>query len=430
MSYILLKDVQKHLNQEITVKGWVFNQRSSGSICFLQFRDGTGQIQAVVSKSEIAPEVWEDCQKITMESSVELTGVTKEESRSPYGFEMQVKDLKIIQLAQEYPIAKKEHGPEFLLDNRHLWLRSPKQWAIQRVRNTVIKATFEYFNNNGFIKIDTPILTPTSCEGTTTLFAVPYFDEQAYLAQTGQLYLEAAIASFGRCFDFGPTFRAEKSKTRRHLTEFWMMDAEAAFVDFEENMKIQEELVCYIVARVLEDNKKELEILERNIDKLEKLAAPFNRMTYDEAVKKLQSLGSDIKAGDDLGADDETLLTRDSDAPVFVIKWPKKLKAFYMKSDPTNPDLVLGSDMIAPEGHGEIIGGSEREDDYETLLARIKEENLPLSDFQWYIDLRKYGSVPHSGFGYGLERLIGWLCNVHHVRETIPFPRTIYRLRP
>lgn len=428
--YILLKDFAEYLNQKVVLCGWVFNLRSSGSIYFLQVRDGTGFIQAIVSKNYVAPGVWEACQKITLETSVKISGtVSKHPKREEY--ELQVKDLELVQIAEDYPIGKKEHGPDFLLDNRHLWLRSSKQWAIQRVRNTIINATYDYFNKNGFIKIDTPILTPTACEGTTTLFEVPYFDlGKAYLAQTGQLYLEAAIFSFGRCFDFGPTFRAEKSKTRRHLTEFWMMDAETAFVGHEENMKIQEELICHIVKKVLENNRRELEILERDISKLEKIKAPFGRITYHEAIKKLQSLGSNIIDGDDLGADDETLLTQDSDVPIFVEKWPRQIKAFYMKRDPENPDLVLGSDLIAPEGHGEIIGGSEREDDYETLLARIKEEKLPLEDFKWYLDLRKYGSVPHSGFGYGLERLVGWICGVHHVRETIPFPRMINRLRP
>jgi len=428
--YILLKDIAKYLDKEVTLRGWIFNFRSSGSIFFLQFRDGTDFIQAIVSKKEVSDKIWKDCQKITIETSVEISGkVSKHPKKDEY--ELQAKDLKIIQAADGYPIGKKEHGPEFLLDQRHLWLRSSKQWAIQRVRNTIINATFDYFNQNGFIKIDTPILTPTSCEGTTTLFEVPYFDlGKAYLSQTGQLYLEAAIFSFGRCFDFGPTFRAEKSKTRRHLTEFWMMDAEAAFVNHEGSMKIQEELICYIVKKVLEKDRKELEILERDVSKLEKIKAPFGRMTYGEAIKKVQTLGSDIKDGDDLGADDETLLTQDSDAPIFVEKWPKKIKAFYMKRDPENSGLVLGSDLIAPEGHGEIIGGSEREDDYEVLLARIKEEKLLLADFQWYLDLRKYGSVPHAGFGYGLERITGWVCGVHHIRETIPFPRMINRLRP
>lgn len=430
MKAILLKDISQYLGQEVAVRGWVYNFRSSGSIYFLQVRDGSGFVQAIVSKKEVASEIWEACEKITIETSVEIVGaVSKHPKKEEY--ELQVKNLKIIQIAEEYPIGKKEHGPEFLLDERHLWLRSSKQWAALRVRNTVINATYEYFNQNGFIKIDTPILTPTACEGTTTLFEVPYFDlGKAYLAQSGQLYLEAAVFSFGRCFDFGPTFRAEKSKTRRHLTEFWMMDAETAFADHEENMKIQEELVCYIVKKVLEENRKELEILERDVSKLEKIKAPFGRMTYAEAIKKVQALGSDIKDGEDLGADDETLLTQDSDVPIFVEKWPKQIKAFYMKRDSQNPDLVLGSDLIAPEGHGEIIGGSEREDNYDLLLARMKEEKMPLADFEWYLDLRKYGSVPHSGFGYGLERITGWMCGIHHVRETIPFPRMINRLRP
>ncbi len=425
-----MKDISQYLGQEVAVRGWIYNLRSSGSIFFLQVRDGSGFVQAIVSKKEVVPEIWEACEKITIETSVEVVGaVSKHPKKEEY--ELQVKNLKIVHVAEEYPIGKKEHGPEFLLDERHLWLRSSKQWATLRVRNTVINATYEYFNQNGFIKIDTPILTPTACEGTTTLFEVPYFDlGKAYLAQSGQLYLEAAVFSFGRCFDFGPTFRAEKSKTRRHLTEFWMMDAEAAFVNHEGNMKIQEELVCYIVKKVLEENRKELEILERDVSKLEKIKAPFGRMTYAEAIKKVQALGSDIKDGEDLGADDETLLTQDSDAPLFVEKWPKQIKAFYMKRDSQNPDLVLGSDLIAPEGHGEIIGGSEREDNYDLLLARMKEEKMPLADFEWYLDLRKYGSVPHSGFGYGLERITGWMCGIHHIRETIPFPRMINRLRP
>jgi len=430
MQTILLKDISQYLSQEVAVRGWIYNFRSSGSIFFLQVRDGSGFVQAIVSKKEVAPEVWEACEKITMETSAEISGtVSKHPKKEEY--ELQVKSLKLVQVAEEYPIGKKEHGPEFLLDQRHLWLRSSKQWATLRIRNTVINATYEYFNQNGFIKIDTPILTPTACEGTTTLFEVPYFDlGKAYLAQSGQLYLEAAAMSFGRCFDFGPTFRAEKSKTRRHLTEFWMMDAEAAFVNHEGNMKIQEELICYIVKKVLENNRKELEILERDISKLEKVQAPFGRITYTEAIKKVQALGSDIKDGEDLGADDETLLTQDSDVPIFVEKWPRQIKAFYMKRDPENPEVVLGSDLIAPEGHGEIIGGSEREDNYDLLLARMKEEKMPLEDFEWYLDLRKYGSVPHSGFGYGLERITGWMCGIHHIRETIPFPRMINRLRP
>jgi len=431
MPYILLKDIDQYLDQEVLLKGWVFNFRSSGKISFIQFRDGTGQIQGVAVKNEIGDDLWENIIKIVDETSVEMSGLVKQEPRSPYGYEMQVKDLKIIQApVEEYPIAKKEHGPEFLLDNRHLWLRSTKQWAIQRIRNTIINATFEYLNNQGFIKIDSPILTPTCCEGTTTLFEVPYFDQKAFLTQSGQLYLEAAIMSFGRCFDFGPVFRAEKSKTRRHLTEFWMMDAEAAYVEHQDNMKIQEELILFILQKVLDKHQKDLEILERDPEPLKNIKAPFIRKTHAEVIQELQAMGSDIKENNDLGADDETNLTQKYDQPIFVERYPAAVKAFYMKRDPENPDLVLNNDLLAPEGYGEIIGGSQREDDYQKLLQRIKEHNLSVEDLNWYLDLRKYGSVPHSGFGYGLERIVGWVCGLHHVRETIPFPRTIYRLKP
>lgn len=417
------------IDQAVTIRAWVYNFRSSGKITFLQLRDGHGWAQAIVDEAKVSADVWKKANELTLESSVIITGtVTKHPKKEEY--EIQVSDLQIQQIAQEYPIGKKEHGVDFLMDNRHLWLRSSKQWAIQRVRNTVINSIFEYLNNSGYIKIDAPILTPNACEGTTELFEVPYFDEKAYLTQSGQLYIEAAIFSHGKVFDFGPVFRAEKSKTRRHLTEFWMMDAEAAWVEHAENMQIQEELICFVVKQVLEQNQAELAILERDIEPLKKIQAPFQRMTHAEALKKLQSLGSDIKDGEDLGNDDETLLTQADGVPVFVEKWPKEIKAFYMKPDPQNPNVVLGADLIAPEGHGEIIGGSQREDDYEILLARIKEQKLPLAEWQWYLDLRKYGSVPHSGFGIGLERLAGWMCGVHHVRETIPFPRTINRLRP
>ena len=416
-------------DQEVKIMGWVYNFRSSGSIFFLQIRDGSGFMQGIVSKSNVESRVWDECQKITLETSVELSGkLTKHPKKDEY--ELQVSKLIIVQIGEEFPIGKKEHGPDFLLDNRHLWLRSNKQWAIQRIRNTVINSIYEYLNQNGFIKIDSPILTPNACEGTTTLFELDYFDLcKAYLSQSGQLYIEAAIFAHGKVFDFGPVFRAEKSKTRRHLTEFWMMDAEAAFVKHEENMKIQEELISFIVAKVLSSNQKELEILERDIEPLKKIKAPFARITHAEAVKKLQQLGSKIKKNDDLGAEDETLLTQDSNVPIFVEKWPAEIKAFYMKRDESGK-VALCDDLIAPEGFGEIIGGSEREDDYQKMLARVKEYKLPLKDFQWYLDLRKYGSVPHSGFGIGLERLVGWLCGTHHIRETIPFPRMINRIKP
>ncbi len=424
-----LDKLAANIDQAVTIRAWVYNFRSSGKITFLQLRDGHGWAQAIVDEAKVSPDVWKKANELTLESSVIITGtVTKHPKKEEY--EIQVSDLEVQQVAQEYPIGKKEHGVDFLMDNRHLWLRSSKQWAIQRVRNTVINSIFEYLNNSGYIKIDAPILTPNACEGTTELFEVPYFDEKAYLTQSGQLYIEAAIFSHGKVFDFGPVFRAEKSKTRRHLTEFWMMDAEAAWVEHAENMQIQEELICFVVKQVLEQNQAELAILERDIEPLKKIQAPFQRMTHAEALKKLQSLGSDIKDGEDLGNDDETLLTQADGVPVFVEKWPRFIKAFYMKRDPEDDNRVLGADLIAPEGHGEIIGGSQREDDYDKLLARIKEEKLPLDEWQWYLDLRKYGSVPHSGFGIGLERLVGWMCGVHHVRETIPFPRTINRLRP
>jgi len=426
-----IKNLKDYKNKSATLKGWIYNLRSSGKIMFLQLRDGTGFCQCILNKKDVSEEKWSQAQKITLESSVELTGTITEHPKNKNEFELQVKDFKIYQIAAEYPIGKKDHGPEFLLDNRHLWLRSKKQWAIQQVRDEIISATYDFFHENNFIKIDSPILTPNACEGTTTLFDLKYFDlGKAYLSQSGQLYLEAAIMAHSRVFDFGPTFRAEKSKTRRHLTEFWMMDAEMAFCDHECNMQMQENLILYIIKQVLKNKKPELEILERDISKLEKIKAPFGRITHNEVVKKLQKSGSKITAKDDLGAEDETLLTKDSDVPIFVEKWPKEIKAFYMKRDPENSDVVLGSDLIATEGHGEIIGGSQREDDYEVLKARIIKEKLPLKEFEWYLDLRKFGSVPHSGFGYGLERLTGWITGIHHIRETIPFPRMLNRIRP
>jgi len=430
MRQVFIKDLKDYLDKEVAVKGWVHNLRSSGKIAFLQVRDGSGFCQVVASQDDIDGDVWEEVQKITVETSVELTGkVSKHPKKEEY--ELQLTSLKIVAMAEEWPIGKKEHGPDFLLSNRHLWLRSPKQWAIQRVRNVVINAIYEYLNKEGFIKIDAPILTPNACEGTTTLFELEYFDEgKAYLTQSGQLYIEAAIFSVGRCFDFGPVFRAEKSKTRRHLTEFWMMDAEAAFVEHVENMKIQEGNVRYVIQQVLEKCQVELEILERDVEALKKADNDFKVMSYEETIKFLQEKGSDIKYGEDLGADDETLLTEGSDVPVFVDRWPKDIKSFYMKINPDNPKLVMNNDLIAPDGYGEIIGGSQREDDYDLLLERMQAEKLPIEDYQWYLDLRKYGSVPHSGYGIGLERLVGWMCGTKHVRETIPFPRMLKRIYP
>ena len=426
-----IKNLSTLVGQEVEIKGWLYNKRSSGPIAFLELRDGTGWVQAVAAKADVGEAVWELIETVSQESSVVVTGKVAKHPKKENVFELQVINFAILQLAQDYPIAHKEHGPDFLMDNRHLWLRSKKQWAILRVRDAIITAINEYLHKEHFIKVDSPIFTPNACEGTTTLFPVPYFDlGTAYLSQSGQLYIEAAIASVGRCYDFGPVFRAEKSKTKRHLTEFWMMDAEGAFVEHEDNLNIQEGLVRYIIRYCLTNCQEELKILERNTEPLEKADKPFTRLSYDEAIKKLNELGSDIKYGEDLGNDDEGLLTKDSEVPVFITKWPKSIKPFYMKRDPENADLVLNDDLIATEGAGELIGGSQREEDYELLLSRIKAEGLNEEDYNWYLDLRKYGSVPHSGFGIGLERTVRWITGVEHIRETIPFPRTIGRLRP
>jgi len=432
MQKVYIKDLKHHVGDTVTIQGWMYNKRSGKNIHFLQLRDGTGMIQGIVYEPDVDKKVAETAEKLTMESSVRVTGEVTAHPKHEDEFELQVKELEIIQLADEdYPITKKEHGPDFLLENRHLWLRSPKQRAIQIVRNTIINGIYEYLNSQNFIKIDAPIFTPNACEGTTSLFEVEYFDEgSAYLSQSGQLYIEAAIFSVGRCFDFGPVFRAEKSKTRRHLTEFWMMDAEAAFVEHDENLEIQENLISYVVEKVLKENQKELKILERDIEPLKKIKPPFIRKTHKEVVEELRGMGSDIQENHDLGGDDETMLTEKYDKPIFVEKYPAEVKAFYMKRDPQDPTRALCADMLAPEGYGEIIGGSQREDDYDTLMERIKEEKLSEEAFKWYTDLRKYGSVPHSGFGIGLERLTGWICGTKHIRETIPFPRLINRIYP
>src|SRR3989339_1191245 len=429
---MFIKNIAEKVGQEVELKGWVYNRRSSGSLVFLEVRDGTGFIQAVVVKDSVSSEVWENAEKTTQESSVSLLGTVSKHPKQEGVYELQVKSLAIIGLSEDYPIANKEHGPEFLLENRHLWLRSKKQWAILRIRDTVETAINEYLHSESFIRTDSPIFTPNACEGTTTLFPVPYFDlGEAYLSQSGQLYIEAAIASVGRCYDFGPVFRAEKSVTKRHLTEFWMMDAEAAFVEHEENLRIQEGLVKAIVKKCLDNCTEEFKILERNTEPLKKvLEKPFTRYTYDEAIVKLNELGSDIKHGEDLGNDDEGLLTKDSDVPVFIEKWPKSIKPFYMKIDPENNSRVLNDDLIGIEGSGELIGGSQREDNFDLLLERIREENLPEAEYSWYTDLRKYGSVPHAGFGIGVERAVRWMAGIEHIRECIPFPRMVNRLKP
>lgn len=431
MKTIFVKDIKAYLGEEIHLRGWVRNIRKSGKLMFIIFRDGTGTIQTVVYKPGIGEEKFELSKTLTIESSVEIWGTPKEHPNKPGVYELDVTDLKPVCISPEYPISKKEHGPDFLLSNRHLWIRAPKQWANLKVRHTVYHAISEYLNNNSFTRFDSPILTPNPCEGSTTLFEVEYFDQgSAYLSQSGQLYLEPAIMTLGRVYDFGPVFRAEKSKTRKHLTEFWMMDAEAAFVEHKENMEIQEGLVRHVIRTVLEKCPKELEILERDVEQLKKADAPFKVMTHYEAIELLQSKGCEIAHGEDFGANEEAILTEGSDVGLFIEKWPKKIKAFYMKQDPDNPELVLGSDLLAPEGFGEIIGGSQREDDYDVLLARMEEEKLDVSTYEWYLDMRKYGSVPHSGFGIGLERLVQWMTGTKHIREVIPFPRMIYRIYP
>lgn len=429
--YILSKDLSQHVGEEVTLKAWAYNKRSSGPIAFLELRDGYAWVQAVVAKAGVKPEVWEAAEKVTQESSVVVTGTVSKHPKKANVFEIQVTNLEILQLAENYPIALKDHGPDFLMDHRHLWLRSKRQWAILKIRDAIITAMNEYLHLENFIKVDSPIFTPNACEGTTTLFAVPYFDlGEAYLSQSGQLYIEAAIASVGRCYDFGPVFRAEKSKTKRHLTEFWMMDAEAAFFEHEDNVRVQEGLIRHIVRYCLAHCQDELAILERNVESLKKVDAPFTRYTYEEAIKKLNENGSDIKFGEDLGNDDEGILTKDSVVPVFIEKWPKSIKPFYMKTDPTNPERVFNDDLIAPENGGEIIGGSQREENVQVLLDRIKAEGLNQADYEWYLDTRRFGGVPHSGFGLGLERVVRWISGTEHIRECIPFPRTIGRLRP
>ncbi|MBI3980409.1 asparagine--tRNA ligase [Candidatus Microgenomates bacterium] len=426
----LIKDASEFVNKEITVLGWVYNLRPSGSIVFLQVRDGSGFIQATVVKNDVKKDVFKEAQKITLETSVEITGLLKEEKRSPTGYEISAKSVIILSLAQDYPIGKKEHGPDFLLKNRHLWLRSKRQWAILRIRNQIIQGINEFLQTEGYTRIDTPIITPSACEGTTTLFEIDYFGQKAYLSQSGQLYLEAAIFSVGKCYDFSPALRAEKSKTRRHLIEFWMMDAEAAFMDFSQMLSFEEELIFFLIERVLKNCREEFKIIERDVKPLESIKKPFARLTYDETVKKLNELGSDIVWGSDLGNDDETMLMTHYQTPVFITHYPAKVKAFYCKKDSGNENLALAADLLAPEGYGEVIGGGQREEDYQKLVDIINKEGLKEKDYEWYLDLRKYGSVIHSGFGVGLERLVAWICKLEHVRESIPFPRLLDRFYP
>ncbi|MBA4252170.1 MAG: asparagine--tRNA ligase [Chlorobiaceae bacterium] len=431
MQKIYISDLKNFIGQEITLKGWLYNKRSSGKVKFIILRDGTGYLQCVYFKGSVTPEVFELCDKVTQESSIEVTGRVKEEPRAVGGFELDGVDLKIISLSQEYPITPKEHGIEFLMDNRHLWLRSSRQVAIMKVRHRIIKAIRDFFDNKGFVLMDSPILTPAACEGTSTLFETEYFDlGKAYLTQSGQLYAEAGALALGKVYTFGPTFRAEKSKTRRHLTEFWMVEPEVAFNDLNDNMDLIEEFIEYVVQTVIADREEELKVLERDLTSLKNCKRPFPRISYDDAVEILKKNNIDFQYGNDLGGTDETIISNQFDRPVLVHRYPQEVKAFYMKRDPENANLALAVDVLAPEGVGEIIGGSQREDNLDLLLERIKEHDLPQEAFEWYLDLRRYGSVPHAGFGLGLERTVGWICGLEHVRETIPFPRMIYRNTP
>jgi asparaginyl-tRNA synthetase len=429
-----VRNVSAYVGQEVLVQGWLYNLREGGKVLFPLFRDGTGIIQGIVVSGKVAPEVFERVRDLTQESSVRVTGKVREDKRAPGGFELEVSDLAVLQqISSEapYPIAPKEHGTEFLMDHRHLWLRSTRQRTILRVRHQIIKATRDFFDDRGFTLVDTPIFTPAACEGTTTLFEVDYFDDKAYLTQSGQLYNEAVAMAVGKTYCFGPTFRAEKSKTRRHLTEFWMVEPEVAFAQLDDIMVLAEGLVAFVVRRALEKCRVELEFLARDVSKLEKCTTPpFPRVSYDEAVKILQDRGSEICWGGDFGGTDETLLSESFDAPVLVHRYPSQVKAFYMQPDPQRPEVALCVDVLAPEGYGEIIGGGERIADLALLEKRIKEASLPRHAFKWYLDLRRYGSVPHAGFGMGIERVVAWVCGLEHIRETIPFPRMLYRLTP
>ena len=431
MQNITISNLGKYVGQEISLQGWLYNKRSGGKIKFLVLRDGTGYLQCVYFKGNVTEDVFETADRIGQETSIEVMGKVKEEPRAPGGYELDATGLKVIGEAHDYPITPKEHGIEFLMDHRHLWLRSSRQVAILKIRHRIVKAIRDFFDGRGFTLMDPPILTPNAVEGTSTLFETPYFDlGKAYLTQSGQLYAEAGAMALGKVYTFGPTFRAEKSKTRRHLTEFWMIEPEVAFNDLNDNMDLAEDFLEHVVQTILKDMEEELKVLERDTTKLQNVKKPLPRITYDEAVGILKKNGSEFEYGNDLGGTDETIISEQFDRPVMVHRYPAAVKAFYMKRDPENENLALAVDVLAPEGYGEIIGGSQREDDLDKLLERIKEHDLPQEAFEWYLDLRRYGSVPHSGFGLGLERTVGWICGLEHVRETIPFPRMIYRNTP
>jgi asparaginyl-tRNA synthetase len=429
--HVYIEDIGKHEGEAVTIKGWLHNRRSSGKIHFLILRDGTGFIQAVLSKAEVGEELFKAADHLSQETSVIVTGVARADARAPNGYEIDVKQLEVVGPSHDFPITPKEHGVDYLLDRRHLWIRTERQQAILRIRHEIVSAVRDFFNLRGFILADTPIFTPAACEGTSTLFPAQYFEDQtAYLTQSGQLYNEANAMALGRVYCFGPTFRAEKSKTRRHLTEFWMVEPEMAYASLDDVMELAEGLVVSVVGRVLEKRRRELKALDRDTAKLESVQAPFPRISYDEAVRRLQAQGLPIQWGGDFGGPDETALSELYDRPVMVHRYPSAVKAFYMKPDPVRPELALGVDVLAPEGHGEIIGGGERLADLDLLLERIEEHKLPREAFEWYLDLRRYGSVPHGGFGMGIERVVAWVCGLEHVRETIPYPRMLNRLYP
>jgi len=428
--FTYVKDLKTKVGQSVALRGWVYGKRSSGKVKFLNFRDGTGIVQCVLVKGQVSDDVFDNFEKLTQETSLRIQGKAKDDKRSALGVELDLESFEIMQLAEEYPIGPKEHGPDFLLSNRHLWLRSKGPHAVLKVRARFIKAVRDFFDNDGFTLVDTPIFTPAACEGTTTLFETEYFGEKAYLSQSGQLYGEASAMAFGKVYNFGPTFRAEKSKTRRHLTEFWMVEPEVAFNDLEDNMKLAERFLEYTVQTVLKECAEELKSLGRDTTKLQNVKAPFPRISYDDAIKKLNEAGIPFEWGGDFGSPEETKLAEMFDRPVFVHRYPAAIKAFYMKHDPKDPRVALGVDCLAPEGYGEIIGGGQREESYEVLIERIKAHSLPREAFEWYLDLRRYGSVPHSGFGLGIERTVGWICGLEHLREAAPFPRLIHRLRP
>ena len=430
MTVARINHISEYEGQKVQLNGWVYNSRRSGKVGFLMFRDGFGIIQCIVAINDVGEESFEVFKSLTQESSISVVGEVVKNERAPGGFEMVVSELTVHQLSSEYPITPKEHGTDFLMNHRHLWLRSKRQYAILKVRHEIIKAVRDFFDSNDFTLCDSPIFTPNAAEGTSTLFCTDYFGNTAYLAQTGQLYGEAAAMAVGRHYNFGPTFRAEKSKTRRHLTEFWMVEPEIAYCDINEDMDWAEKLILFIIDRVLENRKDELEVLERDLSKLKQIKAPFPRVSYTECVDMLNKGGIDFKWGDDFGSPEETFIGEQFNQPVMVHRFPSAIKAFYMKRDPGNDEVVLGMDVLAPEGFGEIIGGSERETEINLLEERIKEEELNQADYEWFLDLRRYGSVPHSGFGMGIERVVAWICNLPHVRETIPFPRTIGRLNP